>query len=270
MRMHRLARKDAVVVSWAANHALLVATVLLGISAPLAGCGPSLSNEFAALDAQKEPETAAGLSQATAIANKPAARAADKLIAVATPGNQGYKIGALDVVEFSVFKVPELARTAQVAETGTINLPLVGEVQAAGKTAQELERDLTRKLGAKYLQSPQVTVMIKEYNSQRVTVEGAVKKPGVYPIRGKTTLLQVIATAEGLDATVSDTTVVVFRQIDGKRSAAKFDVADIRNGTTPDPPLQSGDVVIAPSSATKETFNTILKALPLATVFALL
>jgi len=237
----------------------------------LAGCGPSLNGEFAVLESSSEPQTAAGPSAQTLSGDKKsAAHAADKLTSAATPGNHGYKIGPLDVVEFSVFKVPELARTVQVAETGTINLPLVGEVQAAGRTSQEVERELTQKLGAKYLQSPQVTILIKEFNSQRVTIEGAVKKPGVYPIRGKTTLLQAIATAEGLDSTVSDTTVVVFRQIDGKRSAAKFDVADIRKGAAQDPLVQSGDVIIAPTSAMKETFNIIVKAIPLATVFAFL
>jgi polysaccharide export outer membrane protein len=268
MRIYGLLRENA--VGGVASHALFIGAMLLGVST-LTGCGASLNSEFAALDMAKEPQAASGLNgQPSAGSSKQAARAADKLTSAATPGNQGYKIGPLDVVEFSVFKVPELARTAQVAETGTINLPLVGEVQAAGRTAQELERELTLKLGKKYLQSPQVTILIKEYNSQRVTIEGAVKKPGVYPIRGTTTLLQVVATAEGLDSAVSDTTVVVFRQIDGKRSAARFDIADIRNGSAQDPLLQSGDVIVAPTSATKETFSIILKALPLATVFALL
>jgi polysaccharide export outer membrane protein len=227
-----------------------------------------LSTEFANLEQQKvagEKEP----SRLSAKDAKPLARAADKLTSAARPGNSGYKIGPLDVVEFSVFKVPELTRTAQVNENGTINLPLVGEVQAAGRTAHEVERDLADQLGKKYLQSPQVSVLVKEYNSQRVTVEGAVRRPGVYPLRGKTSLLQVIATAEGLD-TASDTTVVVFRNLEGKRHAAKFDIGQIRTGATTDPPIQSGDVIVAPSSAMKGTFELILKSLPIATVFALL
>jgi polysaccharide export outer membrane protein len=100
------------------------------------------------------------------------------MTAVTDPSSSAYKIGPLDVLDISVFKVAELSKSVQVADGGTINLPLVGEVPAAGKTAQEVETDLTAKLGAKYLQSPQVTVFVKEYNSQRVTVDGAVKKPG--------------------------------------------------------------------------------------------
>lgn len=258
----------------ATTPALTLAFVFLVCCAiALTGCGASLSSDFTAIDAAASDTATSGqplgLAARAAGDGKPLAHAADKLTSAATPGSSGYKVGPLDVVEFSVFKVPELTRTVQVAETGTVNLPLVGEVQAAGRTAQEIERELVKTLGAKYLQSPQVTILVKEYNSQRVTIEGAVKRPGVYPIRTKTSLLQVIATAEGLTPS-SDTTVVVFRQVAGKRMAAKFDISDIRSGSTRDPPIQSGDVIVAPSSAVKGAFDTILKSLPVASVFALL
>jgi polysaccharide export outer membrane protein len=234
----------------------------------LAGCGSSLSSEFSALD--KAAEEASLVKPAHAVGDtKPLARAADKLTSGAMPGSSGYKIGPLDIIEVSVFKVPELTRTTQVGEGGVVNLPLVGEVHAAGRTVHEVERELTEKLGAKYLQSPQVSIIVKEYNSQRVTIEGAVKRPGVYPLRSKMSLLQVIATAEGLDS-ASDTTVVVFRQISGKRMAARFDVGEIRAGATKDPPIQSGDVIVAPTSSMKGAFDAILKSLPLASVFLLL
>ncbi len=233
----------------------------------LGACGASLSSEFTALDPPRGGEAPSRL-HATGN-SKPLTQAADSLTSSATPGNSGYKIGPLDVIEFSVFKVPELTRTIQVGETGVVNLPLVGEVRAAGRTARELEHQLARRLGAKYLQSPQVTIIVKEYNSQRVTIEGAVKRPGVYPIRSKTSLLQVIATAEGLDS-ASDTTVVVFRHVEGKRLAARFDISQIRSGATKDPAIQSGDVIVAPTSAMKGAFDTILKSLPIATVFAFL
>ncbi|MEQ1577779.1 MAG: polysaccharide biosynthesis/export family protein [Hyphomicrobium sp.] len=213
--------------------------------------------------------TSGGSGTPVADGNGQAKKAAEILTSSATPGSTGYKIGPLDVLDVSVFKVPELSKSVQVAETGSINLPLVGEVPAAGKTAQQVERDLTAKLGAKYLQSPQVTVYVKEYNSQRVTVEGAVKKPGVYPIRGNSSLLQFVATAEGFDAN-ADSSVVIFRTVNGKRTAAKFDVSEIRTGQAQDPAVQSGDVIVAGSSAMKETFNGLLKVLPIAGTFALL
>lgn len=168
-----------------------------------------------------------------------------------------------------MFKVAELSKTVQVADSGSINLPLVGEVPAAGLTAQDVERDLTKRLGAKYLQSPQVTVFVKEYNSQRVTIEGAVKKPGVYPIRGKSSLLQLIATAEGLNE-VADSEVVVFREDNGKKTAAKFDLKEIRAGNQDDPQMLQGDTIVVSSSALAMTYQQLLKLLPIGTFVSLL
>jgi polysaccharide biosynthesis/export protein len=164
-----------------------------------------------------------------------------------------------------VFKVPDLAKTVQVNEDGSINYPLIGEVPAAGKTAHELEQDLTAKLGAKFLRNPQVTVLIKEYNSQRVTVEGSVKTSGVYSIKGNTSLMQVIAMAGDVDSATDSGDVVVFRTISGARSAARFDIDSIKAGKSDDPPVQPGDVIVVDSSATKVALHNVLMALPLAT-----
>ena len=102
-----------------------------------------------------------------------------------TPGKTAYRIGPLDALEISVFQAPDLSVTVEVAEDGTIDLPLLGTTPAAGKTAYELQRELSSKLGAKYLQNPQVTVSVKEFNSSRVTLSGAVKNPGVFRPRAR-------------------------------------------------------------------------------------
>ncbi|MBI1867900.1 MAG: polysaccharide export protein [Methylocystis sp.] len=193
------------------------------------------------------------------------ARAADTYVASATPGNAGYKIGPQDVLDITVFKAPDLSKTVQVAESGTINLPLVGEIGAAGRNATEIEHDLAAKLGAKYLKSPQVSVFVKEYNSQRITVEGAVKKPGVYTIRGHDTLLQSIAKADGVDRDYASNSAVIFRAIDGGRSATRFDINDIRNGKSEDPQVLAGDVIVVDDSMAKGAYQVLIKLLPLAT-----
>ncbi|HET6389284.1 polysaccharide biosynthesis/export family protein [Hyphomicrobium sp.] len=197
---------------------------------------------------------------------KEAALEAAELIATGDPATAAYKIGPMDVVEVSVFQVPELSKTVQVAANGTINLPLASEVQAAGKTPRDIERDLTKRLARDYLQQPQVNVYIKEYNSQRVTVDGAVKKPGVYPLRGSTTLLQVIATADGFTDT-ADSSVAIFRSTKGEKSAAKFDVAEIRSGKAKDPQIVEGDVVVVSNSAMKESLQALLKVVPVTNLF---
>jgi polysaccharide export outer membrane protein len=260
MRKRRLAQSKVVN---AARVALLMAC-----AASLTGCAASSNSEPGARLAAHEQKTVTAASltagQQASAGRRP--RSAEAFTSVSTSGNAAYKIGALDVLDISVFKVPELSKSVQVANTGTINLPLVGEIPAAGKTAQELERDLTSKLGAKYLQSPQVTVYVKEHNSQRATVEGAVKKPGVYPIKGKTSLLQFVAMAQGLDPS-SDSTAVVFRETNGQRSAAKFDIDAIRAGRANDPAIQQGDVIVVGTSAIKAAFNNVLRVLPIASVF---
>lgn len=183
----------------------------------------------------------------------------------ATPGSAaasaGYKIGPHDVLDIAVFKVPELSSRIQVADSGNINLPLVGEIPAAGKTARDIERDLTAKLGAKYLQSPQVKVFVKEYNSQQITIQGAVRKPGIYAIKGKTSLLQTIAMAEGLDSSY-DSTILVLREGEGQRLAAKFDIDEIKNGGASDPTILKGDTVVVNTSTTKKVFDSALRVLP--------
>ena len=118
---------------------------------------------------------------------------------VATPGNAPIRSAHWTFSIFRCSKVLSFRRPWRSSDTGTINLPLVGEIPASGKTAQEMERRPHLKAWRKYLQNPQVTVIVKEYNSQRVTVSGAIKNPGVFPLKGKTTLLQVVAMAGGFE-----------------------------------------------------------------------
>lgn len=232
------------------------ATNLTSAQVPASSPAPSPNAEA---DSSTTAPRTTGSLQTTAVA----------ITAVGTPGTSAYKIGPHDVIQISVFKVPELSKEVQVSEAGTVNLPLVGEVGAAGKTAREVERELTKSLGAKYLQKPQVTIFIKEYNSQRITIEGAVNRPGVFPIQGGMSLLQAVAMAQGLKD-ISDNTVLVFRRSKGERKAARFDVSDIRTGDAEDPQLMAGDIVVAGKSTLKEGFNGFLKALPITGLFALL
>jgi polysaccharide export outer membrane protein len=182
-------------------------------------------------------------------------------------GEAGYRIGPHDVIEISVFKVPELSRSVEVAGNGTIAYPLIGEMNVAGRTPREIERAFVDRLSAKYLQSPQVSLTVKDYNSQRVTVEGAVRKPGVFPVKGDVSLLQIIATAEGIDAQTASNEIVLVRRIDGRRSVSKFDLDAIRSGAVEDPPIRGGDVVMINTSEGKAAFNNFVKVLPMAGVF---
>lgn len=239
---------------------------MIGVAAAgavlLTACDPSLNSETQGVGASTSYSAAGTTPETRQMAQK-----VGTFVAASTPGNTAYKIGGQDVLDIVVFMVPELTRNIQVADSGTINLPLVGEVPAAGRTSQQLERDLTARLGARYLKNPQVNVYVKEFNSQRVTVEGAVKQPGVFPLRGKTSLMEVLALAKGSDRDVASGAVMVFRTSEGQRVAAEFDLDSIREGGTPDPQIQNGDIVVVPTSTSKVVFQNFLKVSPLLAAF---
>lgn len=173
-----------------------------------------------------------------------------------------YRIGPSDLLEISVFQVPELSRTVRVNARGGLTLPLVGEIQAGGLTGQQLEALLAQKLQEKYLQDPQVSVFIKEFVSQRVTVGGNVNKAGVFPISGKTTLMQAIAMAGGLDRLANENDIKVIRENkDGTREVLAYDLAPIRKGEMEDPPLHTSDVVMVSQSGGRAAWRDFSESL---------
>lgn len=178
-----------------------------------------------------------------------------------------YRIGYQDLLTITVFGVTDLTQDVRVDALGKITLPLIGSVQAGGHSSLELQADIAAKLRAGYLQDPQVSVFIKEYASQRVTVEGVVKKPGVFPLTGPTSLLQVIATAQGLDELADHKGIVVFRQIKGQKMAAVFDIDAIGRGAVDDPAIYTNDIVVVAKSGSKDLLRTFIQSSPVLYLF---
>ena len=173
-----------------------------------------------------------------------------------------YLIGPQDLIRIEVFQVEDLSRSVRVSSRGHISLPLIGIVQAAGMTAPELEQALADKLSLEFLQNPYVTVFIEEYTSQRVTIEGEVKKPGVFALAGRTSLLQVIALAEGLDELADQNQIQLFRSNgQGAREILYYDVEAIRKGENPDPLLKGEDIIVVHKSEPRSTFKKVTDAL---------
>lgn len=182
-----------------------------------------------------------------------------------------YRIGPSDLLEISVFQVPDFSRTVRVNAGGALSLPLIGHIQAGGLTGQQLEVLIAQKLQENYLQNPQVSVFIKEFISQRVTVGGNVNKAGVFPISGKTTLMQVIAMAGGLDKLANESDIKVFRgRQDGAREVLSYDLVPIRKGEAEDPVLHTSDVVQVGKSGGRSAFKGFTEALRDISVFGLL
>ena len=190
----------------------------------------------------------------------------------ATPvvGSTDYRLGPQDLVAVEVFQLDDLNREVRISASGDVSLPLIGRVPAANRTAAELETDIASRLKAGYLQNPQVTVFVKEYLSQRVTVEGAVAAPGIYPLNQRMTLLQMIATARGLAETANPAACVVYRNLDGKRYAAAFDIREVRAGRLLDPEIIGGDVVVVDYSGAREKWRDFLSTFPMLSVFRIL
>lgn len=179
----------------------------------------------------------------------------------------GYRVGPMDVLDVTVYQVPDLTRQVQVDAAGQIVLPLVGPVTAAGKTVSDLQVDVANRLREKYLQSPEVTIYVKEFASQKVTVEGSVTQPGVYPIQGRTTLLQALAMARGADRLANQKRVAVFRTVNNQRMAALFDIDAIRSGTMDDPEVYGNDVVVVERSGMKSAFQSATGVVPILGLF---
>jgi polysaccharide export outer membrane protein len=175
-----------------------------------------------------------------------------------------YKIGPFDTISISTYQEEDLSReNLKVDASGNIILPLIGAVQASGHTAEQLSGIIARRFGERYLQNPQVTVVVNTSASQRVVVEGAVKRAGVFPIEGGTTLLQAIALANGTTEVASVDDVVIFRTLGGQKLAGAFNLRDIRRGLAQDPEILGNDVVVVGLSSGKQLYRDILAASPL-------
>lgn len=183
-------------------------------------------------------------------------------------GASDYRIGAQDLLSISVFGVEELNKDVRVNSNGQVSLPLIGAVMAGGKSIPELESELAKKYASGFLQNPQVTVFVKEFTSQRITLEGALNKPGIYPITGRTSLLQAIALAGGVDDKVADLGgIVVMRNVSGKRMAAVYDLRQVRRGTVEDPQLFGDDIIVVEQSGSKTAFRRFIESMPVLGIF---
>jgi len=163
-----------------------------------------------------------------------------------------YKIGPNDLLDIEVLNLENAKRTVRVNAAGFITLPLIGPVNVVGLTQQQAETQIATLYGEKYLQNPQVSVFIKEFTTERITVDGAVVKPGIYPLVGQMTLLRVIALAGGFGTIAKRDQVMLFRQGDnGERQVATFDVGKIQSGLDADPPIRGDDLIVVQRDATR-------------------
>jgi polysaccharide export outer membrane protein len=156
-----------------------------------------------------------------------------------------FTIGREDVLDVAVWRDPDLSRTVPVRPDGFISMPLVGEVKAEGKTPEGLAKELNEKLGA-YVQTPKVTVIVREVNSSRVYVTGEVARPGAYPLRGRMSLVQAISLAGGFSDFADKGAIRLIRQ--GEEQAISVSYADLVGDDAAKTTftLRPGDTIVVP------------------------
>lgn len=163
-----------------------------------------------------------------------------------------YIIGAEDVLEITVWRNPDLSKVVQVRPDGRFSMPVIRDVTAVGKTTSQLGDELTKKL-KEYVQNPVVAISLKEVNSYNIFLLGEVVKPGKYPLKSRTTLLQGITIAGGFTPIAARNQVVIFRFKDNEPGmltlTASYDDIVLRGGVGQNLELKAGDTVVVPSEA---------------------
>lgn len=161
---------------------------------------------------------------------------------------QEYLIGPEDVVEVMVWKNADLSRTASVRPDGKISLPLIGDIQAAGLTTEQLRVSIAEKLQSYYKEPPQISVILQQINSYAIYVLGEVRSPGKYVVKTDTTFLQAVTLAGGFTEFASKNRIMVRRRA-GERlqeSSMGIKYADVLAGRQRNILLQPGDTIIVP------------------------
>jgi polysaccharide export outer membrane protein len=149
---------------------------------------------------------------------------------MAAPVASDYRLGPEDVIDVFVWKEPDLSTTVVVRPDGKISLPLANELEASGKTAAELQQEIVDKL-RRYVTQPVVSVMVKQINSMKISILGEVRKPDVYRIKNRVTVLDAIAMAGGFTDLARPTRVIVIRNTAKGPQKIRINVKQVVTGT---------------------------------------
>ena len=181
---------------------------------------------------------------------------------------ESYILGPNDVININVFREPDLTfNDLRLDSTGRFEMPLIGRVDANNKNIDTLSQEITERYGRDFLVNPQISINIVEVNSKRLTIEGAVERPGVYIQASPTNLLSAIAIGGGPSDTAKLSEVAVFRVIDGENRVAAFDVKRIRSGELANPVIYPGDIVVVGFDGFRIALREVLQSANLIAVF---
>jgi len=154
------------------------------------------------------------------------------------------RLGIDDAFEVRVYGEPDLTGLYRVSNDGTIDFPLAGRIAAQGLRVGELQQEIVTRLKAGYLLNPQVTVMVKKWNSRKISVLGQVQRPGPVPYFPNMTIVDAIASAGGFTGVAAKNSVNLRREVTGKVESRTYPVADITEGRSPNVTVRPGDVLV--------------------------
>lgn len=206
-------------------------------------------------ESASDPEQVAGLQDPGTAPGEPPMEILEAWPVVVPPaeeifvaGGTGYRIGRQDLLDVRVFDLEELNQTVRVSDDGSITLPLLGRLAVAGLTKGELEGLIARLLEERYVRDPQVTIFVKEYESRKVAVSGAVRNPNTYEMLGDKTLLEMISLAGGLEGDLGREIIIFRAAADGVTDRVAIDLEGLIYRADPSLNLvvRPGDIIYVP------------------------
>lgn len=176
---------------------------------------------------------------------------------------EDYTIGPGDVLDIVVFQVDDLSVEREVNARGEIGMPLIGSVPVAGKTPLEVSDQLKALYTVDYLHDPQISVEVSEYISRQVTLVGELRRPGNYPLRGHTTLLEAMAMAGGVSRIADRESVIIFRTEDDQQVYGYLvNLDEVMGGAKSDPEIFGSDRIVVPESGSASFMRSIMIGVP--------
>lgn len=180
-----------------------------------------------------------------------------------------YRINAGDQFNVKIFGVEDLSGGYFVEPSGTVGFPLIGSLSVIGLTTPELSDKLAQLYGQRYLRNPNVSVQMTEFTKATFSVSGSVGTPGIYQSIGTTNLVRAVARAGGPSEIANPKRVAIFRNIDGVRHVAAFDLKRIEAGLDPNPIVYGGDEIVMDGSNIKQAMRDLISLTPILGIYTL-
>lgn len=243
-----------------ARSPALTCLLVAVLAACLSACGSSRS--ITPSERVQPIETSTAATEKQAQQEREVGTDANAISLARQMADNDYHIGPDDVLEINVFQIEDLSGEYTVNGKGELNMPLIGKVLVAGLTAEDIENALEVMYEQDYLVDPDITVRVTEYQSQQITVLGEVNVPGMYPLKGQTTLMEALALARGVNRIANLEQVIIFREEDSVVYGYLVNAEEVMSGARPDPDVFGNDRIMVPEDSSASFLRSISVGVP--------